>query len=138
MNQQIIDLIEAHAASDSFTYASPSSSLLEKVQADLDVTLPEQYVAFLNKYGDGGFNGFEIIGVGKSDAAFFEEDTQRYREYGLPNNLVMVENCDEWVYCIDCNDGSIVSWDFNGYQKKDYECFDDYLLDRISDAVENL
>ena len=50
----------------------------------------------------------------------------------------MVENCDEWVYCIDCNDGSIVSWDFNGYQKKDYECFDDYLLDRISDAVENL
>lgn len=49
-----------------------------------------------------------------------------------------MENCAEWLYCIDCDDGSVVSWDLGGYVKPEHPCFDDYLLDRLNDAVEDM
>ncbi len=40
--------------------------------------------------------------------------------------------------CIDCNTGKVVSWDYNGYIKEEYDCFDDYLTDQMNIAIENL
>ena len=32
----------------------------------------------------------------------------------------------------------IISWDTSGYLKEDFDCFDDYLLSQMNDAIENL
>ena len=72
-----------------------------------------------------GFNDLDEYGI-------------KYREDGLPGNLLVVENCDEWLYCIDADSGEVVSWYFDDEQCVDYPCFDDYLVDRLNDAVENL
>ena len=29
----------------------------------------------------------------------------KYRTYGLPHNLIVIKNCDEWGYCIDSLNG---------------------------------
>lgn len=51
-----------------------------------------------------------------------------------------MENCDEWLYCIDSSNGKVVSWspyDGDGVVEV-YEDFDSYLLDRFNDAIENM
>lgn len=68
----------------------------------------------------------------------FVDTTMDYRDEELPDNLVVIENVDEWLTCIDCNNEKIVSWDFNGYIKEDYTCFDDYLIDQMNSAIENM
>ena len=40
--------------------------------------------------------------------------------------------------CLDCNTGKVVSWDFSGYIKDEYDSFDDYLIDKMNSAIENL
>lgn len=50
----------------------------------------------------------------------------------------VIENVDEWIDCIDCNTGKVVSWDFTGYIKEDYSSFDDYLMDQMKSAIENM
>ena len=39
----------------------------------------------------------------------FVDTTMDYRDEDLPENLVAIENVDEWLTCIDCNTGKIVS-----------------------------
>jgi len=96
--------------------------------------LPGQYLDFLRTYGHGGIGGIEVIGIGRSRKMLFVSETLKYREFGLDNNLILLESCDEWVYCIDCNNNSIVSWSREDIQNV-YPDFDSYLLDRFTDAT---
>ena len=50
----------------------------------------------------------------------------------------MIENADEWLYCIDANTGKVVSWDMSGFIKEEYDSFDDYLIGQMNDAIENM
>ena len=102
------------------------------------VSLPEQYLAFLDGYGRGGLDGLEILGVGLDGSIAFLDETLEYREFGLPSNLVAIENCDEWLECIDCDSGEVVSWDMGGEIIPTSPSFDDFLMDRIENAIENL
>jgi antitoxin YobK len=70
--------------------------------------------------------------------------TRSLREYGLPKSLVVIENMDEYVYCLDTaqmnnNECPIVDWDQSfGVGKKRYNNLYSYLYDRFKDAIENL
>ena len=104
----------------------------------LGVKLPEQYIEYIKKFGHGGIAGLEIIGVGLTGRMLFVESTLEYRAEELPDNLVVIENVDEWLMCLDYNTGKVVSWDFSGYIKDEYDSFDDYLIDQMNSAIENL
>lgn len=138
MNDQIRALITHHEQDALFTHAVPTEEMLASAQRLLGVTIPQQYVEFLNEYGHGGVGGVEILGVGLTGTMLFLEATLRYRNYGLPNNLLVIENCDEWQECIDCDTGKVVSWDPVEGAIVDYSDFDAFLLDRTQDAIENL
>ena len=137
MNKQIEAAISQCSGKDSFTKMAPTKEMLAEAQQKLGVPLPEQFIEYLNAYSHGGV-GFEILGVGFDGSMAFLEETLEYREDGLPANLLVVENCDEWLYCIDANSGEVVSWYFDDDLSVDYPCFDDYLLDRLNDTIENL
>ena len=137
MNKQIEAAISQCSCKDSFTKIAPTQEMLAEAQQKLGFPLPEQFIEYLNAYSHGGV-GFEILGVGFDGSMAFLEETLEYREDGLPANLLVVENCDEWLYCIDANSGEVVSWYFDDDLSVDYPCFDDYLLDRLNDAIENL
>ena len=56
----------------------------------------------------------------------------------MPNNLLVIENCDEWQECIDCGTGEVVSWGPIEGMIIDYPVFDAFLLDRTQAAIESL
>ncbi len=138
MNSQIIEMIKKYEQPGDFNHAFVSDEMILEAESALGVKLPEQYIAFLKMYGHGGIGGIETIGVGLTGRLIFVDTTLEYREEELPDNLIVIENVDEWLTCIDSNTGTIVSWDFTGYIKEDYSCFDEYLIDQMNSAIENM
>lgn len=138
MNAQIIGLIDRYGQSKDFARKPLTEEDLKRITERLQVNLPQQYLDYLNAYGHGGIAGVEVLGKGLDGSLPFLDATTRLRASGLPDNLVVVENCDDWVYCIDCDNGKIVSWDPVNGTRDDYACFDDYLLESYRDAIENL
>ena len=137
MTTETLNLIKEYECSGDFTYARATDMQLQTAENVLNVIIPDQYRVFLKEYGHGGIGGIEILGIGKNGALLFVSETVKYREYGLAVNLVVVENCDEWIYCINCDDGKIISW-CNGFVKPAYDSFEEYLEDRFKDAAENI
>ncbi|WP_432291346.1 SMI1/KNR4 family protein [Olsenella uli] len=140
MNRQIEALISEHEREGDFLHAPLDDDALRNAESELGVELPAQYVDFLRRYGHGGIGGVTVLGVGLDGSMIFAEETEEYRPDGLPDCLVAVESCDEWLYCIDCSNGKVVSWspyDNDGVIEA-YKDFDSYLLDRLNDAIENM
>lgn len=137
MNKQIVDLITQNGKDDAFNKVAPTQAMLDEAQSELGFPVPEQFLEYLNTYGHGGF-GFEILGIGFDGSIAFLEETLEYREEGLPANLLVVENCDEWLYCIDADTGEVASWSFDEEPCVEFPSFDDFLLSRLNDAIENL
>ena len=105
----------------------------------LNLKIPEQYVWFLKNYGHGGLDGIETLGVGKNGKMIFVEKTLEFRSYGLNDDKIVIENCDEWIYCIDVKTGAVMMWSQGDKKYKiNYKNFIEYLNDRISDAIENM
>lgn len=138
MNDKISALIAQHENKGDFTHVALTPEMLETAQEQLGVTIPQQFLDYLNAYSHGGIGGIEILGVGLDGTMLFLETTFRYRKYGLPQNLLAIENCDEWLYCIDCDTGEVVSWSQSDGLRDEYPSFDDFLLQDLEDAIENL
>ena len=139
MYSNIIKMIKEYECKGDFTHADVEESELSSVEEELGISIPEQYLWFLKVYGHGGLNGIETLGVGKNKKMIFKDETLKYRLYGLPEKYIVIENCDEWIYCIDSISGKVVMWS-RGVKQIDeaYNTFIDYLIDRVEDSIENL
>lgn len=71
------------------------------ILSSLGVSLPKTYKWFQQRYGHGGIGGLEILGVTKGEVPSCVIETERFRKLGLPPTYVVVENCDEWIFCLD-------------------------------------
>ena len=138
MNEMILETIRKHEEPGDFTHTKVTDEMISNAENALNLKLPEQYIAFLRMFGHGGIGGLEVLGFGLTGRMIFVDVTLEYREEDLPENLVVIETVDEWLTCVDCNTGKIVSWDFSGYAKEDYACFDDYLMDQMNNVIENM
>lgn len=137
MTNDIIRLIQQYESDGCFTHANVSDEMLCRAENRLSIKLPEQYKAFLLQYGHGGLDGFEVIGIGKTGKLLFVDVTMAYRQHGLSDNLIVIENCDEWLYCINCDTECVVCWE-HGQVAPAYDSFDSYLMDRLKDSIENM
>lgn len=138
--EQIETLIRAHGEvfQDAFLLTNPSDEDIKRAEQELGFEIPENYLWFLKKYGHGGFS-FEFLGYGLTGNPLFVRETLKQRENGLPENLMAIENCDEYVACINTDNGNIVSWsnyDNDGMIVKQ-TCFEDYFIDCIENAIDN-
>jgi len=139
MKEQIKQLILENERKGDFTYSVASDSMIKMAEEKLGLMIPEGYRWFLKQYGYGGIGGIEILGISKNNKAVFIDETLRYREYGLPKELIAIENCDEWIYCINSKDGTIVEWSpVDGVSDVRYKDFYEYFLDRLNDIIENI
>lgn len=138
--EQIKALIETNEEvfDDAFLMTNPSDENIKRAEQELGFKIPESYIWFLKQYGHGGFF-FEFLGYGITGNALFVQETLKEREKGLPANLLVVENCDEYVMCINIDNGNIVSWshyDNDGIIMK-YASFEEYFMDRLDNAIDN-
>ena len=121
-----------------FFMTKPSEEDIKKAEQELGFEIPESYLWFLKQYGHGGFF-FEFLGYGRNGNALFVRETLKERKNGLPANLLVIENCDEYVVCINTDNGNIVSWshyDNDGIILKQVS-FEDYFIDCLNNAIDN-
>ncbi len=138
MNDDIKKMIERYEEAGDFTHATVTDSIIQEAENLLGVKIPDQFVSFLKLYGHGGIGGICTNGVGIDGSLVFVDDTIESRNEGLPQKYIVIENCDEWLYCIDTETDEIVSWDQSGHIKQEYDCFDSYLIDQMREAIDNL
>ncbi len=130
--------IKENESRGDFTYAKLTDNMLAEAETRLNLKLPSAYRWFLTSFGQGGIGGIDVLRVGKTGKLVFVEETLKYRSYGLPADVILIENCDEWVYCIQTQSGRIGMWSPGDVKCKDvYESFEVYLWDRINDILEN-
>lgn len=112
-----------------------SEEKIVDIEESLQLMICKDMKDFLSKYGMILGYGVEILGCGKSGISSLVSQTKRFREFGLPNNYLVIRNVDEWVYCLDNNTGTVSSWDRN--EQKFIKCSDSlekYILVELEDA----
>jgi hypothetical protein len=134
--------INTFKETDDFT-GGVDKSQITLVQNELGVELPESFKWFLSNYGSGGMFGVDIQGVGKSNRPPVVVNTKRFRDLGLDENLVVIENAGEYAYCLytskmENNECPIIAWNRVGglddyYTSKN---FYEFLSQRSLDAKE--
>ena len=80
----------------------------------------------------------------KEDVQQIKTDEQReleniVQQNGLPKNLLVIEDCDEFYHCLDTSNGKIASWSQYDNDGVIY-CFDnfyDFFKDNLENAIEN-
>ena len=140
MREKITNKIASNAEvfENAFLMRFPTAEELSEAKEQLGFAIPEEYVWFLKTFGHGGFF-FEFLGYGINGNALLVEKTLYERQFGLPTELLVIENCDEYVVCIDASSGSVVSWskhDRDGVIAV-ADDFYQYFMERIENAIAN-
>lgn len=143
LNQkEMSEFIQFNSEINAFT-GGVSDEIIKEVEKALKVKFSDSYIWFLENYGSGGLFGVDILGCGKSATPSVITNTERFRNIGLPTQYVVVENCEEFVYCLDTGnlidaECVVVSWDrTGGYSGKRADNFYEFLTNRLLDAKEN-
>lgn len=72
------------------------------MEKELNVKFPNSYKWFLKNFGQGGIYGIDILGSSDGILTNVIKETKRNRKYyKLKNEYVVIENCDEFVYCLE-------------------------------------
>jgi hypothetical protein len=58
------------------------------------------------------------------------------KEFNLNSKWIVIENCDEYYYCLSCEDGKVRDWDYRGETYYEIDSFLDYLYARIKDVTD--
>ena len=109
-------------------------NILEK---NLGLEFRKEMRDYLYQYGIVMGYGVEFLGCGKNGESSLVRETQRFRNFGLSEEYIVIRNVDEWIYCLNNIDGKISSWDRIEKEhliKKD--SFEQYILDELIDAKE--
>ena len=59
MNDKIASMIAQYESDGDFTHVAPTPEMLEEAQMQLGVSIPQQFIDYLNTYSHGGI-GFEL------------------------------------------------------------------------------
>lgn len=118
-----------------------SEDKVRETEEKLHVSLSKSYKWFLRNYGSGGIFGIDIIGYDMGPSVeIATKDHQKY--YGLTEGIIVIEDSDEFVYCLDTNklnngECPVIMWDNQeGYGRKLAENFLEYLVERLELAKE--
>ena len=141
--EKICKLISTYS-DEGFFVGNIKESLIKEIEVKLGVILPESYKWYVKNYGCGGI-GFDIMGVTRTGNLLVLNSTEKYRKYGLPNGLVVIQDIGEWVYCLDTNrfegeECQVVTWSMHDKDGIIYRNnnFYEYLLDSLNEAIDNL
>ncbi|WP_307894497.1 SMI1/KNR4 family protein [Bacillus swezeyi] len=138
MNEKISKMINDYIEKGDFVGAVADEDIT-KAENKLGCKFPQEYKEFIKSYGSGGICGVEVLGVEGNDYASVVDATERFRKFGLPEKYLVIENVDEFVYCLNTEaDHSVIRWDdMSKNEIKRYSSFDEYLLDSFQEAIDN-
>lgn len=136
------EFIKRYGKDDDFT-GGVSDEKVRETELKLQVSLPESYKWFLRNYGFGGLFGVRIIGYGYTGPAVVDATRGHQKYYDLIDGLVVIEDIDEFAYCLDTNkmkngECPVIMWDNQeGYGFTAADNFLDYMIESLEEAKEN-
>ncbi|WP_039837811.1 SMI1/KNR4 family protein [Paenibacillus sonchi] len=139
--ENLSSLIQENSDESDFTSGITAEEVI-RIESALNVEFPQSYKWFLENYGSGGLFGVDILGYGKSSPSVVSK-TEKLRNLGMPYGYIVIEDCEEFFYCLDTTDiskgeCSVISWDrISGFNGKRADNFYEFLFERLSDAKEN-
>ncbi|WP_176489501.1 SMI1/KNR4 family protein [Brevibacillus laterosporus] len=139
---QIIELIKN--AKRSFFVGALDNNKISSIETMLNAELSDSYKWFLGEYGTGGVIGVEILGGGLRGIPTCVRETVDWREYGLSEEFVVIENFGEGVYCLDTSriengECPVVDWDQGeGIGDQEYDDFLSFLFRDFQNKHGNL
>lgn len=118
-----------------------TGGITEEVISDMEKILGVKFGAeirsYLYKYGIIIGYGVEILGCGKNGESSLVRETKRSREFGLSEEYIVIRNSDEWIYCLNNNNGIVSSWDrVEKTHLTKANTFEQYILDELIKAKE--
>ncbi len=138
MNNELLELINQYVEKGDFI-GEVSDDNIARAGKILEVNFPPEYKEFVKKFGSGGICGVDVLGVEGTDYASVVESTKHYRKLGLPKKYIVIENVDEFIYCLSTLDEyNVVRWDDISKKELDrYTTFNEYLQDSFQEAIDN-
>lgn len=132
-------LIQKYEMPEDFTHTAVDASYLQQCEKAIHHKLPEQYAQFLTSYSQGGIFGMVTLGINAFGEPTFLMATKDYKLFGLPENLLVIEEDDRNAnYCLNLNDDSVVYWKIGEKNyRKAYPDFCSYLQGRIVESAQN-
>jgi len=111
---------------------------IKESEEALGLSFCPEYRDFLARYGMLIGYGVEILGCGRNGTMPVVAETKRFREFGLSEEYIVIRNVDEWIYCINNNDGTVSSWDRSSMNHlMESGSFEKYVTDELLEAKEN-
>ena len=110
---------------------------INDLEESLGLEFRKEIREYLHQYGIIIGYGVEILGCGKNGESSLVKETERFRKFGLADEYIVIRNSDEWIYCLNNNDGIISSWD--GTEKTHLiktNSLEQYILDEMVEAKE--
>lgn len=143
MQQDKVRELIQKAGSEAFFVGGADDSRISDIEKQLNVVLPESYKWFLRNYGHGSACGVFVLGIGRDKSLVCVKETEKRRNLGLPKQYVVIENCDEWQYCLDTGkiDGDecpVIDWERGKTGKRTFKNFYEYVIERFSEAIEDM
>ncbi|WP_017798628.1 SMI1/KNR4 family protein [Oceanobacillus kimchii] len=140
--EELTEFIKRNMEPDDFT-GGVDNNQIDYVQDALKLELPESYKWFLNNFGSGGLFGVDILGVSNHNIASVVIETENYRDLGMSEKLVVIEDVDEYAYCLDTGNMEnkecpVIAWNRQGGLDEFNTAggFYEFLSQRLMDAKE--
>lgn len=130
-----------------------SVSLIEEAEKVLGLTFPKSYKMFLQKYGYGGVNSFDIDGItsykpeGSSYGGVVWSVLERRKKFNYPAYLIPIYDVGEGTaYCLDTSQMNaegecpVVAWPVGGYEETPVleivaEDFGSFFLKQVEEQI---
>ena len=83
--------------------------------------------------------GNAFLGKRATDAEIAQAEQKLALKNGLPEKYIIIEDCDEFYYCIDSVSGKISSWsqyDKDGIRER-FDNFYEFFKDNLQNAMDN-
>lgn len=103
-NEELLTIVENRCGA--FWTGSVSTEMIDKLCKDLNVSLSQSYIAFLERFGEGGISGDYIYGIDDDGYSSVGNMTKKFREdKNIPLKWVVLEergsSWERYLVCLD-------------------------------------
>ena len=111
---------------------------IAEIEKTLNIILCSEMKEFLSYYGYLIGYGLEIYGWGKGDTSNLVKNTLKRKEDGLKDNMLVINDIGELVYCLDNSNGKVYCWEvFNDNYAEESVDLETYIIEQLEEGKDN-
>lgn len=111
---------------------------IAEIEKELNIILCSEMKEFLSYYGYLIGYGLEIYGWGKGDTSNLVKNTLKRKDDGLKDNMLVINDIGELVYCLDNSNGKVYCWEvLNDDYAEESVDLETYIIEQLEEGKDN-